>query len=165
MKTPVEINKSKSISVELVKNMLHLDGQLTDFRIKHLLDNQYLAYHDDQVYEIDVISSADGSYQLKINGVAVDAEVIDHQKQILKDLGMSNMMAEEVIDEIKSPMPGTIIDIVCKQGDSVNKGDTILILEAMKMENVIKSPAPGIIMEIKVTIGQNVEKNQSLVVF
>ena len=60
-------------------------------------------------------------------------------------------------------MPGRVLDIMLSAGSSVVKGDGVLILEAMKMENVIKSPADGVIKKIAVVKDQAVEKNEVLV--
>lgn len=65
---------------------------------------------------------------------------------------------------VKSPMPGTIIDIKVSVGQSVKEGETLLILEAMKMENEIVSPATATVKEIAVTKGSSVNSNDVLVV-
>jgi len=62
-------------------------------------------------------------------------------------------------------MPGKILKVLCGSGDFVEKGDGLLILEAMKMENLIKSPKSGQVQEIKIANGENVEKNQILITF
>jgi len=62
-------------------------------------------------------------------------------------------------------MPGLIIDLKIKAGDTVKSGDQLLILEAMKMENIIKSPGDGIVKFIKVKKGDSVEKGQVLLEF
>jgi biotin carboxyl carrier protein len=62
-------------------------------------------------------------------------------------------------------MPGLVHQILISEGQIVKKGDALLILEAMKMENVIKSPADGTATKIRVSKGQNVEKNQVLIQF
>ncbi|MBS1959856.1 MAG: acetyl-CoA carboxylase biotin carboxyl carrier protein subunit [Bdellovibrionales bacterium] len=67
--------------------------------------------------------------------------------------------------KIKSQMPGKIVRINAKVGDSVKKGDRLLVMEAMKMENEIKSPQDGLIKEIKVTEGQAVETGAELLKF
>ena len=67
------------------------------------------------------------------------------------------------LSEIKAPMPGLIHSIKVESGQKVSKGDPILLLEAMKMENLIKAPADGVIGKIHVTKGQNVEKGAVLV--
>ena len=62
-------------------------------------------------------------------------------------------------------MPGLIIDLKVKDGDQVKAGDPLLILEAMKMENIIKSPGDATVKSVKVTMGEGVEKNQVLIEF
>ena len=62
-------------------------------------------------------------------------------------------------------MPGLVVDILKKSGDEVSEGENLLILEAMKMENVIKSPINGVIKSIGVKAKDTVEKNQLLISF
>ena len=62
-------------------------------------------------------------------------------------------------------MPGLVIDVCISEGDKIKKGDKIIVLEAMKMENIIKSPTDGIIKKINVNKGMAVEKNQILINF
>ena len=62
-------------------------------------------------------------------------------------------------------MPGLVLDIRVVEGDAVKKGDPILVLEAMKMENIIKSPTDGIVKKINVKKGVAVEKSQVLIHF
>ena len=70
-----------------------------------------------------------------------------------------------VVKEIKAPMPGSILNILVEAGQEVKAGDQLLILEAMKMENVIKSPGDGVVAKIHVDEKQSVEKNQVLISF
>lgn len=65
---------------------------------------------------------------------------------------------------ITAAMPGTITDVKVSQGDSVRRGDTVLILEAMKMENEIKSPVDGVVNSIEVTKGASVNAGMTLMV-
>ncbi|MFN3998342.1 acetyl-CoA carboxylase biotin carboxyl carrier protein subunit [Algoriphagus sp.] len=83
---------------------------------------------------------------------------------LLEQMGM-NAAGSGAIKNIKAPMPGLILDLKVKAGDEVKKGDVVLILEAMKMENIIKSPGDGIVKEVKVSLKQSVEKNQVLIQF
>ena len=64
---------------------------------------------------------------------------------------------------VKAPMPGTIISVNVKVGDSVKVGDVLFILESMKIKNEIKSPQDGKIKEILVTEGQYVKRRETLV--
>ena len=63
-----------------------------------------------------------------------------------------------------SPMPGKIIAVKCTPGQAVKRGDVLIILEAMKMEQEIKAKADGTIAEIKVTAGKAVQKDEELIV-
>ena len=67
--------------------------------------------------------------------------------------------------EIKAPMPGRVLDVVVQEGDRISKGDNVVVLEAMKMENVIKSPTDGIVKNVCVVKEEAVEKNQVLIAF
>ena len=83
---------------------------------------------------------------------------------LLEKMGM-NAAGSGSLKEIKAPMPGLILDLKVAPGDVVKKGDVVLILEAMKMENSIKSPGDGVVKEVKVSLKQSVEKNQVLIQF
>lgn len=65
---------------------------------------------------------------------------------------------------ISAPMPGTVISIPVDQGSSVTKGETLLVLEAMKMENDIKAPSDGTVQEIKVSEGASVNAGDILII-
>lgn len=67
-------------------------------------------------------------------------------------------------DEIKSYIPGTIVDIFVEEGQEVEEGESILILEAMKMRNQIAMPRKGIIKSIQVVVGDRIPKNRVMVV-
>ena len=83
---------------------------------------------------------------------------------LIKELGL-DVVAGPATDRIIAPMPGLVLDIIVSPGQSVNKGDNLLILEAMKMENVIKSPIDGIIKSIEVDKGNPISKSQVLVTY
>ena len=102
--------------------------------------------------------------QLRINGVKHHVEIKDRFDILLEKLGFNSKGAAS-INQIKAPMPGLIIEVNVSEGDSVSKGDKVLVLEAMKMENVIKSPGDGVVKEIKIKEGDSVEKNQVLIQF
>ena len=65
---------------------------------------------------------------------------------------------------LRAPLPGIIIDITCKTGDHVRKGQELIVLEAMKMENSINTDRDGVVKEIKVNIGDSVLEGTDLVI-
>jgi biotin carboxyl carrier protein len=73
--------------------------------------------------------------------------------------------ANNVMKELKAPMPGLIYELKVKAGDSVEKGDVLLILVAMKMENAIKAVGEGVVKQINVNLNDSVEKGQVLITF
>jgi biotin carboxyl carrier protein len=77
---------------------------------------------------------------------------------------LDNLNSKKV-NEVKAPMPGLVLEIRVNVGDAVKKGDAILVLEAMKMENILKSPTDGTVSKINVKKGIAVEKNQVLINF
>ena len=81
---------------------------------------------------------------------------------VLDKMGIKRTF-EAVNTDVKAPMPGKVLDVVVNVGDEVKKGDAILILEAMKMENVLKAEGDCIIKSVLVENQQSVEKNQVLV--
>ena len=101
---------------------------------------------------------------LKLNGQRVELQAKDRFDLLLERLGMANATAAKV-NELKAPMPGLIVDIRVQPGQTVQKGDPLLVLEAMKMENILKAPADGTVSGLKVALRDNVQKGQVLVQF
>lgn len=81
---------------------------------------------------------------------------------ILDKMGIKRS-TENLNKDVKAPMPGKVIQLIAKEGDKLSKGDGLLILEAMKMENVIKAEADCTIRKILISKLDNVEKNQILI--
>ncbi len=99
---------------------------------------------------------------LKINGKRTTITMKDKYDLLLQQLGMDKLASKKT-ESIKAPMPGLVLNVLVSEGQAVKKGDTILILEAMKMENALKAPQDGIIKKIAVSKGTAVEKNQLLI--
>jgi len=98
-----------------------------------------------------------------IEGKEYKATISDKYDLLVDKLGFSTESAL-VIKDIKAPMPGLVLDLLVEQGQVVEKGAQLVILEAMKMENVLKSQTEGVVKEIIVKKGDAVEKGQLLIV-
>jgi biotin carboxyl carrier protein len=112
--------------------------------------------------EVLISDSKSKKHQLKINGKVVDIQLEDKYDELLKKLGMDAASSQKIGD-LKAPMPGLVVNIPVAEGDVIKKGDVLLILEAMKMENALKAVADATVKKIMVKTGQAVEKNQVLI--
>ncbi len=150
----VNDTKAQEISAEQLVNLDILAEGDTKF---HLLKNN-------RSYNIEVVelNAAEKTALLSINGRTYTVQAEDELDQLLKKLGMSGAGSAKV-NNIKAPMPGLILQIMVEVGQAIAKGDSLLILEAMKMENVIKSPGAGVVKHIIVSKGMAVEKNQVMI--
>jgi len=145
---------------------LTLNGQPFAWDVMPLGDGRYHVLYKGKSYSAELVAAdyATKTFVLKINGQRVELQAKDRFDQLLDRLGLSNANAAKV-NELKAPMPGLIIDIRVQPGQAVQKGDPLLVLEAMKMENILKAPTDGTIAGIKVDLRANVTKGQVLVQF
>lgn len=160
----VGLSENRKFNVESNKGDVLINGELFDAEIVKISKTAFKVFNKKTVTNVDIVSKRGKQLSLLVNNKPLELEVSDHIDQILKKLGMDE--SKSVISlNVKAPMPGTILDIYINEGDEVLKNDPILVLEAMKMENVIKSPNDGTIKSIHVSTHQNVEKNELLVSF
>ncbi len=99
---------------------------------------------------------------IEIEGQSFQIEIKEELDMMLEKMGFG-LASNKQIKEIKAPMPGLVLEIAVKEGQEVNEGEKLLILEAMKMENSIMIHANATIKRIAVTAGQAVEKGQVLI--
>jgi len=124
------------------------------------------------VYNVVVNSIEDAIAEVEVNGALYKVELEKQEKKAeIKRPAQAAVTpisrpAPEVSGKgiLRSPLPGTIVDITCKTGDSVKKGQKLIVLEAMKMENSINSDRDGIVKEIKVNKGDSVLEGADLVI-
>jgi biotin carboxyl carrier protein len=105
-----------------------------------------------------------GNIAVRVNGVVQTLQVLNQQQLLLESMGMT-AGAETQEKHIESPMPGKILQVMVSPGAEVGEGDSLLVLEAMKMENVIRAPRAGIIEEVQARVGEAVEKAAVLVTY
>jgi biotin carboxyl carrier protein len=156
----------KKWQVDINKHEILVDGQPFEWDLQMLQPGHFHLLQDHQSYLAEVIQAdyQTKSFVIQINGTRHELQVKDRFDLLLEQMGISATNPHQV-NEVKAPMPGLIADIKVTAGQSVKKGDPILILEAMKMENIIKSPGDGVVKAIKVNQRDKVEKNQVLIQF
>jgi len=134
--------------------------------IKHINGGIYHIIEGSRSYNADVVSfdSAEKNAQIKINNNTYTITAKDQFDILLDKLGLSSLTSA-ALSEIKAPMPGLVLKVFVTEGDEIKKGDNLLILEAMKMENIIKCPADVTIKKLRIKSGDKVEKGQILIEF
>jgi len=128
--------------------------------------NSYHILKDNKSIKAEVIEKDffRKTYTIKINNSSYEVVISDSLDLLIGEMGFAFSSSRD-IDSISAPMPGLILEIHVRIGQAVNEDDPLLILEAMKMENVITSPRDGIIKNISVKKSEAVDKNQLLIEF
>ena len=104
------------------------------------------------------------TFTLKVNGALITLEAKNDFDLLLDKMGMANLGGSKA-SKLKAPMPGKVLEVMVEVGQEVAKGEGLLILEAMKMENVLKAEDGGIVKSVNVSVGEAVEKNNVLIEF
>ncbi|HUI88251.1 MAG TPA: biotin/lipoyl-containing protein [Anaerolineales bacterium] len=136
----------------------------------------YRAALGDITVDVEIVGAANGKFDLRIDHKQVTAYVSsDGAKRWVTVHGQTFVLTkssntkqrssagDEHMSELAAPMPGQVRSVNAKEGDSVSKGQTLLVLEAMKMEIRIQAPFDGVLKELLVKVGQTVEREQILV--
>lgn len=166
IKVVAEDKKEFAIIFDKNSNSGLINDKKFELDIIKVKENVYHLIKNNQSYNLEVLSinKKEKLFFIKVNGIKYKFTVKDSYDELLHSLGMDNLVSNKVA-ELKAPMPGLVLGISINAGETVSKGDTLLILEAMKMENVIKSPTDGVIKSIAVKKGETVEKNQVILNF
>lgn len=116
-----------------------------------------------QIVEVIHADYAVKQFVLRINGKEVTVKLRDEVESRIHAMGFDINRHHIKLNHVSSPMPGMVLKILAQEGEEVSEGQPVIVLEAMKMENVLNAPASGVISKIHVTEKQNVDKNEILV--
>lgn len=157
---------NKTFEITSGADGLVVNGKPLQWDVVTIADGYFHILHDAKSYRAEIVKmdAATKTCSIKINGRIYAVVLKDKFDLLLEKMGMNNGTAGK-INSIKAPMPGLIIALKVKEGDTVKQNDPLLILEAMKMENIIKSAGEGVVKSVKVKKGDSVEKNQVLIEF
>lgn len=144
---------------------LLLDGHPVNWDMIKTGTNRYHVLMNDKSFDAELLTVDEESKKVivKINNKTIALKAETEYDLLLKKLGLDKAISKKV-NELKAPMPGLVLKILVTEGQLLKPGDSILVLEAMKMENVLKCTGEATIKSIKVKPGDKVEKNQLLVV-
>ena len=113
-------------------------------------------------YQAHVFPGDEDTLQVLMRGTLYTATIEDEREKRLKVAGGSRTTQTGEFT-LRAPMPGLIVKVPVKEGDAVKKGDVLVILESMKMQNELKSPREGRVTRVQVKTGDSVEQRQGMV--
>ncbi|MEI6881317.1 MAG: biotin/lipoyl-containing protein [Bacteroidota bacterium] len=144
---------------EVLINGLHQQADVVK-----LDKNKYHVILGDASHTIELLQKDESGKNMSVvvDGKKQQVEIKDKYDALLKQLGMDKMLGSKM-NLLKAPMPGLVLNVLVKEGDNIKKGDSLLVLEAMKMENNIKAAGDGVVKKVNVQVKQAVEKNQVLI--
>jgi len=154
----LSVNNEFSFNVS-ESELENLDAINTDATTFHVLKNH--KSYQAKIISADLIAK---KYIIKVNNSTYEVAISDTLDLLIKSMGIERGRTK-LVNAIKAPMPGLILEISVEVGQTVKENDPILILEAMKMENSFLSPRNGVIKSIVVEKGMAVDKGQLLIEF
>jgi biotin carboxyl carrier protein len=160
------VNNTEPVTVDFTTTGPTLNDAPFPWDMVRLSDRTFHILRGIRSYNAELLEldRATKTVSLMINGHRHTVQLKDRFDQLLERMGMANA-ANAKVGDLKAPMPGLIVGISVQPGDTVAKGDSLLILEAMKMENNLKASAGGTVKTIRTTKGDRVEKGQVLLEF
>jgi biotin carboxyl carrier protein len=160
----VNINDSIQLETEYKDGLVLMNGEAVEIDIVSLTPSRFHIIHQQKSYlaELVEVDYSQKKMTIKVNSNRYELSIKDQYDELLKNLGLDNLNSTK-IKEIKAPMPGLVLKLLVIEGKEIKKGDNLLVLEAMKMENMIKSPSDAIIKKIFINSGDKVEKNQVMI--
>jgi biotin carboxyl carrier protein len=164
------------------KIQVNINGRTYQFELRQENDRLFIRQNGDE-YSADLVRLSSNRYSLIVGGHSHEIGAVPSDggyaissgsrsaEFLVEDYEIARLKKAAGIDDrarsknIAAPMPGLIVRLNFEPGDEVKKGDALLVMEAMKMENDIKSPLAGKVKSISVTVGESVDKGQTLVEF
>lgn len=162
----ISINGQQEQAISVEKGQVLIEGTALFADALPIGENRWSLIINNAVVEVEFVEHNIETRELKlsVNGKETTIAYKTPADVLTASLGFKKAGAD-AHSKVLAPMPGLIKNVFVEVGQSVTKGDNLLVLEAMKMENMIKSPADGIMGSVKVKPGDKVEKNTLLLLF
>lgn len=162
----VTVNGDYHFDIDVVNEVMQVNKQTVELDLLAISETSNHIIHQNKSYNVEVVEfdRAEKLAKIKVNGNVYKVQVTTQLDLLLKQLGMDSLIGNKV-SQLKAPMPGLVLNVLIAEGDEVKKGDSLIVLEAMKMENIIKSPTDAVVKKIEVVQGDKIEKNTVLIQF
>lgn len=158
------VNGNLSFSIRQEDNQWMIGETPVPLDIEKQPGSVWSILHKGKSYEavVEKLDRQTKEVVLKINGQRYAVAIQEPIDQLLKSMGL-DLAATKKVEAIKAPMPGMILKLLVQPGQQIEKGDGLIILEAMKMENVLKATGPATVKAIRVQERTAVEKGAVLI--
>jgi biotin carboxyl carrier protein len=136
----VEVNSNFAVEIEAHKNGLKYNGRQVEWDKVPVKDNHFSIIWNGKNYDAEFVAvdRAEKAFSVRVNNGLYHLQVKDQFDLLLEKLGMHQLQSGQVLD-IKAPMPGLVLSVKVKEGDEVQEGEPVVVLEAMKMENELRA--------------------------
>ncbi len=157
------IVSGKPIHAEGTGNAMRIDGQGIHADSARLADGSIHVRLGNQGFLVTVSQGDDPkTFRLTVNGKTIEVGVRTKLDDLLHRMGLDTAN-EAKIEDLKAPMPGLVVKILVEPGEQIVKGTPLIILEAMKMENILRATGPANVSAIPARQGKPVEKGEVLI--
>ena len=152
------------VGIDKTRSAFTLNNEAVEPNIAGNSKDGWSVILNNRSYTVELFKKDGNKVEFIVNGRRYPVTLSDKYDELLESLGMDRNAGAKV-SNLKAPMPGKVISVAVEAGTEVHEGDPLLVLEAMKMENVIKSPASGTVSSVDVETGGTVEKNEVMITF
>ena len=160
----IKINGQEELCLALSEGQINVGGQDLQWDIQPLPNKSFsiIANNKSYVAFLERVDRVRKTMDLRIENSIYSIKIQEPIDLLLEKMGLDISKTQKV-EPVKAPMPGLVLKVMVTEGQSIKKGDPVLILEAMKMENVFKAASDATVKAIKIAEGQAVEKGEILI--
>jgi len=160
----ITVNQKGDFSVENREDKTYVNGEANYADITEQSNGLISVLHKGKSYTaiLEKLDLTNKEVTVSVDGQQYVCSIKEPIDLLLSNMGL-DLKAMQKAEPVKAPMPGLVLKVLVTAGQQVNKGDALMILEAMKMENVLKATATGVVKTIKVAERTAVEKGSILI--
>lgn len=151
----------RAFDVTIQDDQLIVDGEPRDYTFEVLREGYVSLIVDGKSVPVSVEATGPDTIRVTIDSRRTEVQVKDERDLLVEEFGLGEDRAGG--GKVRAPMPGLVLDVFVEEGDTVEAGQGLLVLEAMKMENELKAPAGGVVRTIHAASGEAVDKDALLI--
>ena len=154
----------QTVDLQIDQDSITVNGQPVEARINRLSEHTIHLILNNRSYVLTVVKQPDGQLRVTHGARSHNVLIKDERDLLLERMGIS-ADADLGVSEVRAPMPGLVLQVLVGEGDEVEAGTGLVVLEAMKMENELRAPAGATVARVHVSAGDAVSKNELLISF